>query len=139
MWDKLSNIQKLLGVTISGFAIISTLYAAHVFLEKRDMKLESAVTHKEVVEMFNEVNSNVDQLNDQMEILKSDNQTISTNQVIIGQKIDDLKGSIKFVSNEVVSHIRKDTGIPAEDKINDILRLVQGLSEDVKKNDSRIQ
>jgi hypothetical protein len=125
MWDKLTNAQKVL--TFIGSAVITTgtLYGAFSVFRDRSDKLKEAVTHKEVIEMFGEVKNNMDVMNDSLSF------------IIKKQKESNMKINENFVTikNELIKQKREDKSITESQKLDDILRLVEGISVDVKMKD----
>jgi|GEM_PF-5512384 hypothetical protein len=107
---------------IAGAIVI--FIGVHNWIERKNEKIESAVTKEEIEFMLSDIKHDIDSI-------KQQNYYIMGQQSLAIYRIDQLNSGFAGLRSEMVRHIRRDNSMTEAQKIDDILRLVKLMNEDM--------
>jgi hypothetical protein len=123
-WGKLTYVERVVTLAGSTIVLAGSLWAGFTIIDNKNDKLDATASQVEVIQMFQEVKH---------EIRAVRHSTDSSN-IVLSSKIDGLSQGVSILGGGLVTHIRKDTTISANEKLDAILRIVQNINTEIKKN-----
>jgi hypothetical protein len=101
---------------------VAIVWGAAVSWSKHNDKVNSAVSQTELTTVIRDVKDSI-------------HLVIGIQKDMVLQ-LSALDGKLIFVGEQFKAHIKKEKDLSDTTKLNDIIRLVEGLSEDLKKRDN---
>ena len=130
--EAISKVKEYAGTITAIAGALGIMYGVVTFLHNREEKITNAVTKQEVEQIVSQVSLKTDSVSAQ-------NIYIMNQQAMSDYKIDILSKNVLTVRDELVRQIRMDKSITEAQKIDDILRIVEGIKADLVNQEDSLQ
>ena len=132
-WNSISFIQKGLTLVIGISSVCGIVYAVFSFFHSRENKISSAMSHKEVIELFDAIDKRVGAVQDSFHLVL-DNQADFQLQVnALNYNFGIVDRNFRTIKTEMVGHIRKSQDTSPDQRLDDILRILNGIDATIKE------
>lgn len=121
--ESVLKLKDYAGAITAIAGAVGILYGVHTWVENKNTKIESSLSRTEVEAIMQPLFRMTDSLSEQ-------NRSIMEQQSIMINLMNGTNKNIVVLKDEFVRHI-KGSVMPEEQKIDDILRIVQGISADM--------
>lgn len=108
------------------WGILVIAYGIVVAVQKKNDKIENAVTQKQLIEVVTEFNGKLAAVSAQLE-------TTIKNQEVSNQNTLMINDNFATIKEEFSAHIRKSKDIPPDQRLDDILSVVNGIKTDLEQ------
>jgi hypothetical protein len=125
--EAIPKIKEYAGTITAVAGACGVMYGVVTYFHNREERINDAASKQEVMEIIAPLSHKIDSLN-------ANSKFIIQHQEQLAAKIDAINRNTLILKDEFIRHIKKDTNIPEQQKIDDILRLLQNMTEDLKKN-----
>lgn len=115
------------------WGIIVIAYGIVVSVQKKNDKIENAVTQKQLIEVVTEFNTRLADVTNQLEETNKSLVATISNQEITNQNTQQVNDNFVTIKEEFAAHIRKSKDIPPDQRLDDILSVVQGIHADLQQ------
>jgi hypothetical protein len=115
------------------WGILVIVYGIVVSVQKKNDKIENAVTQKQLIEVVTEFNTRLADVTNQLEETNKSLVVTISNQEITNKNTQQVNDNFVTIKEEFAAHIRKSKDIPPDQRLDDILSVVQGIHADLQQ------
>ena len=123
---KLPSIGEAATLFVKYWGVLGIMYGVITWFHSKNDKIESAVTQKQLIEIVTEFNERLSGVSEQLEITIANQEVSNLNTIQIND-------NFVTVKEEFAAHIRKSKDIPVDQRLDDILNVVQGIKTDLQQ------
>jgi len=131
-WNSISFVQKGITLIIGISSVCGIFYTVFSFFHNRENKISNAMSHKEVMELFDVIDKRVEAVQDSFHLVLDNQKDFQLQINALNYNFGTVDNNFKTVKTEMISHIRESHDILPDQKLDDIMRILIGIDATIK-------